>query len=78
MQQNVDSSIRDMSNKILLLGQMLASIENLLERFETQARHIKRSKESKNTFGGAVENSSIDDLAKEGKKAYDHLEDIAT
>jgi hypothetical protein len=44
MQNNVDSSIRDMSDKVLQLGQMLASIENLLERFETQARHIKRSK----------------------------------
>jgi len=81
MQQNVDTSIKGMSNKILLLGQMLASIENLLERFETQARHIKR-KESKNQFGGggggAEGGAGQSDLAKEGKKAYDHLEDIAT
>jgi len=79
MQGNVDTSIKGMSDKILQLGQMLASIENLLERFETQARHVKRSKESKKTFGGGGgDDGGEDDLAKEGKKAYDHLEDIAT
>ncbi len=79
MQTEVDTSIRNMSDKILELGQMLASIENLLERFETQARHIKRTKESTKTFGaGPSEAVSAEDREREGKKAYDHLEDIAT
>lgn len=47
MQGNVDSSIRHTADKVLQLGQMLACIENLLERFETNARHVKRKKETK-------------------------------
>ena len=48
-------------------------------RFETQARHFKRTKETINTFGGGEGGGvSAEDLEKEGQKAFGHLEDIAT
>ena len=95
MQNNVDSSIRNMSDKVLQLGQMLASIENLLERC---AMHMKRGKEGGNANAKAEdkvnessktsklnanklnskEKASVEEFEREGKKAYDHLEDIAT
>ena len=84
-QYNVDSSISNMSDKVLQLGQILASIENLLERFETQAKHMKRNKDGK-TFGGGgggagggggESGSSAEDLENEGKRAHEQLEDIA-
>ena len=77
-QYNVDSSISNMSDKVLQLGQMLASIENLLERFETQAKHMKRNKDTPKTFGDKADVSgSAEDLEREGKRAHEHLEDIA-
>jgi hypothetical protein len=62
---------------------MLASIENLLLRFETQARHIKRSSSSGPTYGDPSSESksskaTLDELEEEGRKAKEHLEDIAT
>jgi len=73
MQGEVDDGIRNMSDKVLQLGQMLASVDNLLKRFETHANKVKRSKkESVKKVGTAEE------LEKEGKRAHDNLEAIAT
>jgi hypothetical protein len=105
MQNNVDSSIRSMSDKVLQLGQMLASIENLLERFEGTTKTRKHENSgfgggggnevalpSLTTKAGATSKEDHDpnspsskhqhqveqELEKLGRKAYDHLEDIAT
>ena len=72
MQSDVDTGIRNMSDKVLQLGQMLASIDNLLERFETHASKVKRKKD------GSKKASTAEELEREGKRAQDNLEAIAT
>jgi len=74
LQNEVDSTIRGMSDKTLELGQILSSVENLLERFEMHMHAHKQAREDKKP---AQRQRSAEELEQEGKRAMEHLDEIA-
>merc|ERR1711988_850715 len=74
LQNEVDSTIRGMSDKTLELGQILSSVENLLERFEMHMHAHKQARDVK----AAPKVKSAEDLKQEGRRAIEHLDEIVT
>ncbi|KAJ1461298.1 hypothetical protein M885DRAFT_507204 [Pelagophyceae sp. CCMP2097] len=80
LQGDVDSAIRGLSDKTLELCQVLAAVDNLLERF---VRHMRSHKQSREPVEKKVSNAkqpaakSAEELEIEGRLAMDRLDEIA-
>ena len=81
LQADVDSAIRGMSDKTLDLCQILAAVDNLLERF---VRHMRSHKQKRDVGGVAPPDNKKslpgggDAIDIEGKLAIDRLDEICT
>lgn len=79
LQNEVDSAIRGMSDKTLELCQILAAVDNLLERFVkhmTKHKQKRDAADKKNPYKPGT--TSAEALEAEGKLAIDRLDEICT
>jgi len=76
LQNEVDSTIRGTSDKTLELGQVLRSVQNLLERFEKHMHaHSKKGQMPRKSDKGV--GNSMKELEADTKEAIESLDDIS-
>jgi len=80
LQNQVDSTIRGMSDKTLELCQILSAVDNVLERFVMHIQSHKQKSDQTSEKRKLVKPwvNSVKDIELEGKQAMDHLDEICT